>query len=296
MTKRKKGGIIKERGVMGYRQVGKAQDFDSCIPLVRVQLSQPIVSFYWNLLLNFLTARNRREVPMGSHSHRGASQRKEEMKMKTPFVGGDFKMTSPYGMRTLNGVEAFHGGVDLVGLSSKQICAVTGGKVIRSRIVTDKTDSTWQWGNYVAVAGDDGNTIYYCHMKERKVAVGDRVEVGDVLGIEGNTGYSFGAHLHFEVRDKKGVRINAADYLGIPNKVGTYKVEEGEDLENRIEALEKTVGEVYDSLADCPAWAKPTVEKLINNGILKGDENGNLNLSYQMLRMFVILDRSGAFE
>lgn len=45
-----------------------------------------------------------------------------------------------------------------------------------------------------------------------------------------------------------------------------------------------------------PAWAKSTIEKLYNNGWIKGDEQGKLNLDDHMLRVLVILDRAGAFD
>lgn len=45
-----------------------------------------------------------------------------------------------------------------------------------------------------------------------------------------------------------------------------------------------------------PEYAKPTIRKLMSNGFLKGDSSGNLDLSDDMLRMLVILDRSGAFD
>lgn len=44
-----------------------------------------------------------------------------------------------------------------------------------------------------------------------------------------------------------------------------------------------------------PDYAKPTIQKLVDKGYLKGDNSGNLNLTNDMLRMLVILDRSGTF-
>lgn len=52
----------------------------------------------------------------------------------------------------------------------------------------------------------------YAHMNTTCVKVGDTVRAGDVIGYSGNTGYSFGAHLHFEVR-YKGVRGNPLVWL-----------------------------------------------------------------------------------
>ncbi|MBQ7821184.1 MAG: M23 family metallopeptidase [Clostridia bacterium] len=139
--------------------------------------------------------------------------------MILPFSKGDVKITSKYGYRTLKGVTGFHGGLDLVGSKTDEVVSVTNGVVLWSQIVTDKNNPTWQWGNYVAVSGDDGNTVYYCHLSERKVKAGQRVTAGDVIGIMGNTGYSFGKHLHFEVRPGNGSAADAAAYLHLPNAV-----------------------------------------------------------------------------
>jgi hypothetical protein len=75
----------------------------------------------------------------------------------------------------------------------------------------------------VAVQAGDGTVHYYCHLASRAVKYGDKIKKGQRIGIMGNTGYSFGAHLHFEVR-RNNKAINAADYLGIPNKGGQYNV------------------------------------------------------------------------
>jgi len=51
----------------------------------------------------------------------------------------------------------------------------------------------------------------------------------------------------------------------------------------------------YNTLEDVPEWAKPTVQKLITRGALSGNGQG-LDLSSDMIRTFVILDRSGALN
>lgn len=48
----------------------------------------------------------------------------------------------------------------------------------------------------------------------------------------------------------------------------------------------------YEHLEDVPDWAKPTVEKLVAAGVIKGDGEA-LNLSYDLCRSLVILDRLG---
>lgn len=156
--------------------------------------------------------------------------------MIIPFKCNTVRLTSPYGNRTLNGTTQFHGGYDLVGVGSYDICAVVGGTVVHSRIITDKSNPTWQWGNYVCIKGTDGLYYYYCHMQSRAVTAGQTVKAGDKLGVMGNTGYSFGAHLHFEVREGS-KSISPETILGISNKAGTYSLPEKSDYEKAIDIL-----------------------------------------------------------
>lgn len=52
----------------------------------------------------------------------------------------------------------------------------------------------------------------------------------------------------------------------------------------------------YNTLEEVPEWGKATIEKLMNLGVLKGNENGELNLSYDFLRTLVIHDRLGLYD
>lgn len=116
-----------------------------------------------------------------------------------------------------------HNGLDIVGDDSHDVLCPVAGMVKSSTIITNKADSTWEWGNYVRVDDKDGNRLFFCHMASRAVSAGQKVNPGDKLGVMGNTGYSFGAHTHFEVRKSDGrTTIDPAAYLGIPNAKGTY--------------------------------------------------------------------------
>ena len=53
---------------------------------------------------------------------------------------------------------------------------------------------------------------------------------------------------------------------------------------------------VYNSVAECPAWAKDTVQKLVNKGFLQGDDKGKLALSTDLLRLLVINDRAHLYD
>ena len=71
------------------------------------------------------------------------------------------------------------------------------------------------YGNYVQIQHDDGYTTFYAHLNSVYVNVGDYVEKGQRIGYMGNTGNSYGAHLHFEVRTSVAgnTRVNPEPYL-----------------------------------------------------------------------------------
>lgn len=52
----------------------------------------------------------------------------------------------------------------------------------------------------------------------------------------------------------------------------------------------------YQKVEEMPEYARETITKLVKVGVLKGDQNGNLDLSEDMMRILVILDRSGIFN
>lgn len=110
-----------------------------------------------------------------------------------PFIVG-VGMSYGYGMRD----GRLHEGLDLVPGAGAPVQAIAGGTV---RIATESG------GNYgVTVYIDhiiDGALItsHYSHMQygSLRVETGETVEVGDIIGLVGNTGRSYGAHMHFEL-------------------------------------------------------------------------------------------------
>lgn len=121
--------------------------------------------------------------------------------MAQPYAG-DYRVTSKYGTRAdpFTGETSNHKGIDLVGDGDKVIRAVSDGVVVQSRIVTDTSNATWQWGEYIAIRDEDGYIAYYAHLSQRYVESGASVKAGEPIGYEGSTGRSTGSHLHFEVR------------------------------------------------------------------------------------------------
>jgi murein DD-endopeptidase MepM/ murein hydrolase activator NlpD len=68
------------------------------------------------------------------------------------------------------------------------------------------------YGLYVVVVSPGGIETLYAHLSSISVSQGQSVSQGEQLGIIGDTGYSTGVHLHFEVIDN-GVRVNPLSYL-----------------------------------------------------------------------------------
>jgi murein DD-endopeptidase MepM/ murein hydrolase activator NlpD len=137
--------------------------------------------------------------------------------MRIKLYKGNYRISSPYGNRRLdNGDNRFHSGIDYVGTDSKEIIAPTNGKIVSSQIITDKNNPTWEWGNYVKMDDLNGFYLFFCHLSSRNVKAGQTVAKGQIIGLEGQTGYSLGSHLHFEVRRKSdNTTINPEQYFKI---------------------------------------------------------------------------------
>lgn len=95
---------------------------------------------------------------------------------------------------------------------------------------TDKTGSSY--GNYILIKHSNGYKTRYAHLKYGSISVkvGQKIKQGQEIAVMGNTGRSSGRHLHFEVINTKGVRIDPTGYIkaDLPNmntlKTGQYKL------------------------------------------------------------------------
>ena len=110
-----------------------------------------------------------------------------------------------------------HKAVDVVKYKSQldNIIAHTDGKVVfcQTGMKNNKLSSgNASYGNCVRIDHGNGYSTLYAHLATVTVKLGDKVSKGQVIGKMGNTGRSFGAHLHFEVR-KDNVRIDPTPYL-----------------------------------------------------------------------------------
>ena len=111
------------------------------------------------------------------------------------------RVSSHFGRRR----RRWHYGLDLAQPTGEPIYAAFDGVVRISK-------RNRSYGNLVIIHHANGLETYYAHMSQRDVAVGDHVKSGDQIGLCGNTGRSFGSHLHFEIR-YMGNAMNPEDVL-----------------------------------------------------------------------------------
>ncbi len=120
-----------------------------------------------------------------------------------PGIGVD-SITGHFGDMYDNGP---HNGLDIGAPYGTPIVAVQAGQVISA-------EYHWSWGNNVLIWHNTEFATRYAHCSSLAVEPGQYVEQGQIIGYVGNTGYSFGNHLHFEVY-YNGTRVNPDPYLGI---------------------------------------------------------------------------------
>ena len=134
-----------------------------------------------------------------------------------PLPYDDTYVSSSFKMRTLNGVTKQHNGIDIcrwAGTLGANVVAVKDGTVE----VAYKSGNNGGYGLYVVIDHGNGVKTYYAHFSATLVNVGDYVTQGTVIGRAGNTGYSFGAHLHFGIMINGGW-VNPINYLSKPSGV-----------------------------------------------------------------------------
>lgn len=120
-------------------------------------------------------------------------------------------ITSNYGNRInpISNEQEFHNGVDIGAEAGTYLYAIYNGTI------TDVRYSS-SYGNIVNYETDNGYTVFYAHMEETFVEIGDKVIKGDIVGTVGSTGFSTGPHLHYSLW-KKGELVNPIEFITLAN-------------------------------------------------------------------------------
>lgn len=158
------------------------------------------------------------------------------------------------------------------------------------------------YGNLVKIKHPNGQYTLYAHLSKVDVKVGDKVVKGQTIGYMGNTGNSYGAHLHFELRNSFDIRIDPTPYIN-KDLIGletedTLMSKEYNELKALIEKNQKinesnhqsvlnTLADMrkeytpkkYDNIDEVPDWYKKEVAWCIDNGIIKGTSPTSLGLT-----------------
>lgn len=134
-------------------------------------------------------------------------------------------VTSKFGYR--QAFRRMHKGVDVKVYTGDTIVSAFDGKV---RIVDNEPNG---YGLYVVIRHRNGLETIYGHMSRHLCKEGDVVKAGEVIGLGGNTGRSYGSHLHFETR-LLGVAINPLLMFDFANQdvTGDYFVFNRNDVNN----------------------------------------------------------------
>jgi hypothetical protein len=124
-------------------------------------------------------------------------------------------ITSPFGPRNSKNknISKNHRGIDFGIPVGSPLTAVTNG------VISTMGSDANGYGNWVEVKHEDGTASRYGHLSQIGVSRGQKVVAGQVVGKSGGkagapgAGNSTGPHLHFEILNSSGVKVNPAPYL-----------------------------------------------------------------------------------
>jgi len=167
-----------------------------------------------------ITLKNQRQVnPNPDDQRRIARELAEQQQAYRRFTSGtpsnvhfdrpvDGRLSSPFGLRRFfNGQERNpHSGLDFAAPAGTPIKAPAAGEVI---LVGDYFFN----GKTVFVDHGQGLISMFCHLSAIDVAVGDRLQRGQVLGKVGATGRATGPHLHWNV-SLNDARVDPSIFIG----------------------------------------------------------------------------------
>ena len=116
-------------------------------------------------------------------------------------------VTSHYGYRS----GRYHNGIDLALKIGDTVYAAFSGKIRYAKY------NDGGFGNLVIIRHNNGLETFYAHLSKHLVVPNQDIKFGEPIGLGGNTGRSFGPHLHFEVRFYDG-SINPEEIIDFTSK------------------------------------------------------------------------------
>ena len=197
------------------------------------------------------------------------------MKLKNHVLASKAEYcTADYGTREPS--YSTHHGMDFINDAGHacDVIAVADGEVVYVQDgVPGYDDEVYTAGNFVRIKHESGVYSRYLHLVNGsiKVKVGQKVKAGAVLGTEGNTGYSMGTHLHFDINDGNGYVDPLPYLLGEKSFYKeTTKISVGDKVKVKAGAKfsdgTKPFDEVYSTVYDVQSISRDGKEARIGIG------------------------------
>ena len=157
------------------------------------------------------------------------------------------------------------------------------GRTTPGSIVTNAKGSSYsshhQWGTAFDIYRNDGTGAY----NDSEGFFSKVGAIGVKIGLEwGGNWTSPVDKPHFQLPYWGSTTITLKNLYGKPEEF--KKTWSDEEMEK-----------VYNWTVEVPEWARPTVQKLLDKGYLQGNDKGELELTYSILKMLVINDRAGLY-
>lgn len=131
-----------------------------------------------------------------------------------PLAASSNTITSKFGPRTAPGPAAstYHKGIDIAARHGQKIYAAAAGTIELIQPASQGGGA----GNYTRIRHANGMITEYMHQsKFANIKIGQKVKRGQLIGYVGNTGASYGAHLHFGVIVNN-VNKDPLNYVDVP--------------------------------------------------------------------------------
>lgn len=200
-----------------------------------------------------------------------------------------------------------HGGVDLGWVSDPNTPVIAHSDGTVTYVQTGYGNSSTatgnaSYGNMVKIQHPNGMYTLYAHLSKVLVKTKETVKKGQIIGYMGNTGYSDGSHLHFEVHDNNDKRVDPTPYIDsdLPNLPTSDNKEDNDMDEATVKKIAKEIAtqvseevskriavEVYTRIqtdldkAPASSWAQPAIDYVVQNGYM---ENVNKDGGYGIAR------------
>lgn len=141
-------------------------------------------------------------------------QQAKSLPIANPAPGRSISSTFGVRQDPILGMPALHSGMDFRAPTGFPITATAAGVV---------TKAGWNggYGRMVEIDHGNGLSTRFAHMSRIEVSEGQKVKLGDVVGLVGSSGRSTGPHLHYEVR-RNGDAVDPLRFIKVGKKLSQF--------------------------------------------------------------------------